>query len=154
MRAVSACDLITQAVELYHDVAEDKAIQLITAIPSELSFSADRNRMLQVLANLLENAIKYTATGGQVTITAARNDHHIVLIITDTGVGIPLEELPHIWDRLYRGDKSRSQRGLGLGLSVVKAIVLAHHGAVQVSSTPGSGSTFTLSLPLVSLTSS
>jgi signal transduction histidine kinase len=80
--------------------------------------------------------------------------HYIVLIITDTGFGIPPEDLPHIWDRLYRGDKSRSQRGLGLGLSFVKAIVQAHHGAVQVSSTPGSGSTFTLSLPLFALQSS
>ena len=151
---VSAGELITQAIELYHDVADDKAIQLATSIPPELTFSADRNRMLQVLTNLLDNAIKYTASGGQVTLTATRDDQHIVLIVTDTGVGIPPDDLPHIWDRLYRGDKSRSQRGLGLGLSFVKAIVHAHHGSVQVSSTPGSGSTFTLSFPLLSLPSS
>ena len=148
---LNACELITQAIELYHDVAEDKAIQLTTAVPPELCFSADRNRMLQILTNLLDNAIKYTSAGGQVSITAMRDAHYIVLIITDTGFGIPSEDLPHIWDRLYRGDKSRSQRGLGLGLSFVKAIVQAHHGSVQVSSTPGSGSTFTLSLPLFSL---
>ncbi len=151
---VSADDLITQAVDLYHDVAEEKAIQLITSVSSEVGFCADRNRMLQVLTNLLDNALKYTSTGGRVTITAARDGQHFLLIITDTGVGIPPEDLPHIWDRLYRGDKSRSQRGLGLGLSVVKAIVHAHHGSVQVQSTPGSGSTFTLSLPLVALLSS
>jgi signal transduction histidine kinase len=148
---LSACELITQAIELYHDVAEDKAIQLITAVPPELYFSADRNRMLQVLTNLLDNAIKYTASGGRVTITAARDDHHIVLIVTDTGFGIPPEELPHIWDRLYRGDKSRSQRGLGLGLSLVKAIVQAHHGEVAVSSQRGQGARFSLTLPLTYL---
>jgi len=145
---VSACDLITQAVELYHDVADDKAIQLATSVPPELSFSADRNRMLQVLTNLLDNAIKYTACGGQVTLTATRDDQHIVLTVTDTGVGIPPEDLPHIWDRLYRGDTSRSQRGLGLGLSLVKAIVQAHHGEVAVSSQLGRGARFSLTLPL------
>jgi signal transduction histidine kinase len=141
-------DLVIQSIELYRDVAEDKAIQLSASVPPELSLHADRNRMLQSLTNLLDNAIKYTPPGGQVTMTATQGDHHLVLTITDTGIGIPAEDLPHIWDRLYRGDKSRSQRGLGLGLSFVKAIVQAHHGSVQVSSTPGGGSTFTLSLPL------
>ena len=145
---VSAGELITQAIELYHDVADDKAIQLATSIPPELTFSADRNRMLQVLTNLLDNAIKYTASGGQVTLTATRDDQHIVLIVTDTGVGIPPDDLPHIWDRLYRGDTSRSQRGLGLGLSLVKAIVQAHRGEVAVSSQLGRGARFSLTLPL------
>jgi heavy metal sensor kinase len=144
-------DLVMQSIELYREVAEDKAIQLLASVPPELSLYADRNRMLQSLANLLDNAIKYTPSGGQVTMTAARDDHHIVLTVTDTGIGIPAEDLPRIWDRLYRGDKSRSQRGLGLGLSFVKAIAQAHHGSVQVSSTPEGGSTFTLSLPLFSL---
>jgi signal transduction histidine kinase len=70
-----------------------------------------------------------------------------VLSVTDTGIGIPADELPRIWDRLYRGDKSRSERGLGLGLSLVKAIVEAHGGSVAVTSTPGAGSRFELRLP-------
>jgi len=145
---VSVYELVTQAIELYQDVAEDKAIQIATAVLPELYFCADRNRMLQVLTNLLDNAIKYTASGGQVTITATRDDQHIVLTVTDTGVGILPEDLPHIWDRLYRGDTSRSQRGLGLGLSFVKAIVQAHLGEVTVSSQLGQGARFLLTLPL------
>jgi len=146
---LNARELIAQAVELYRDVAEDKGIQLSTSVPSELVFHADRNRLLQVLANLLDNAIKYTPAGGQVSITVARNLQQVVLTVTDTGVGIFPEDLPHIWDRLYRGDESRSQRGLGLGLSLVKAIVQAHGGSVTIHSTPGSGAMFTVSLPLL-----
>jgi signal transduction histidine kinase len=149
--SLNAQELITQAVELYRDVAEDKGIHISTAVPSALFFSADRNRMLQVIANLLDNAIKYTPLGGQVTITIAQNHHQVVLTVTDTGVGIPPEDLPHIWNRLYRGDKSRSQRGLGLGLSLVKAIVRAHSGSVTVHSTSGNGTVFTLTLPLLPL---
>ena len=104
--------------------------------------------MLQVIANLLDNAIKYTPPGGQVTITAAQNQHQVVLTVTDTGVGIPPEDLPHIWDRLYRGDKSRSQRGLGLGLSLVKAIVQAHQDVVEVPNQLGKGTQFSLTLPV------
>jgi len=70
------------------------------------------------------------------------------LSVRDNGIGIPADELPRIWDRLYRGDESRSQRGLGLGLSLVKAVVQAHHGRVEASSDPGGGSVFSLSLPL------
>jgi signal transduction histidine kinase len=135
-------------VELYRDAAEDKGIQLSTAVPTELFFHADRNRILQVITNLLDNAIKYTPYGGQVALTAGRHCSQVVLTITDTGVGIPPEDLPHIWDRLYRGDKSRSQRGLELGLSFVKAIVQAHRGEVAVSSSPGQGTQFSLSLPI------
>lgn len=148
---LNAQELIVQAVELYRDVAEDKGIQLSTSVPSGLFFHADRNRMLQVMTNLLDNAIKYTLSSGQVTITMTQNHHQVVLTVTDTGVGIPSEDLPHIWDRLYRGDKSRSQRGLGLGLSFVKAIVQAHNGSVTVHSTPGNGAVFTVALPLLPL---
>lgn len=109
--------------------------------------SIDRNRMRQVLANLLDNAIKYTPGEGRITIDAARDGADAVLTVSDTGVGIPPTELPHIWDRLYRGDKSRSTRGLGLGLSLVKAIVEAHRGTVEVDSIPGQGSRFSLRLP-------
>lgn len=146
--SLDAQELVAQAVELYRDVAEDKAIDLFATVPQGLFLSADRNRLLQTLTNLIDNAIKYTPQGGQVTLSATRCDSQLVLTITDTGVGIPSEDLPYIWDRLYRGDKSRSQRGLGLGLSFVKAIVQAHGGGVTVHSTPGKGSVFTVALPL------
>jgi signal transduction histidine kinase len=104
--------------------------------------------MRQVLANLIDNAVKYTEPGGQVAVTASRRpDGWAVIAVEDTGVGIPAEEVPHIWDRLYRGDKSRSTHGLGLGLSLVRAIVEAHGGRVSVTSTPGNGSRFEVHLP-------
>jgi signal transduction histidine kinase len=140
-------DLIRQSVELYEDVAEERGIEIRTSVPPELAVAVDRNRMRQVVANLLDNAVKYTAAGGVVQIAARRDRSDAVLTVSDTGVGIPPEELPRIWDRLYRGDKSRSTRGLGLGLSLVKAIVAAHGGRVDVQSQPGAGSTFELRLP-------
>ena len=116
-------------------------------MPGDLVVSVDRNRMRQVLANLVDNAIKFTPAGGHVSIAAGREGEAVRLAVTDTGVGIPPNELPHVWDRLYRGDKSRSTRGLGLGLSLVKAIVEAHQGRVAISSTPGAGTRIELSLP-------
>jgi signal transduction histidine kinase len=103
--------------------------------------------MRQAFGNLLDNALKYTPSGGAVTITASRQADRAVVRFRDTGIGIPADEQGRIWDRLYRGDKSRSQRGLGLGLSVVKAVVEAHAGAATVTSTAGQGSEFTVSLP-------
>jgi signal transduction histidine kinase len=132
---------------LYEDLAEERGIDIRTNVPAELAIDVDRNRMRQVLANLLDNAVKYTSAGGVVQIAARRDTSDAVLTVSDTGVGIPPEELPRIWDRLYRGDKSRSTRGLGLGLSLVKAIVAAHGGRVDVQSRPGAGSTFELRLP-------
>ena len=140
--------LIKDVVALYEYVAEEKGVSISTSFPEELYVIADRNWIRQVLANLLDNAIKYTPTGGKINIDACRNGHEVIIAVKDTGVGIPDEELPRIWDRLYRGDQSRSQRGLGLGLSLVKAIVTAHRGTVVVSSTPGIGSVFLVSLPL------
>jgi signal transduction histidine kinase len=148
---VNVHDLTRQAIGLYEYVAEDKAITIVPTVPLDLTITADRNRLLQILANLLDNAIKYTPSGGQVAITAAQNHQHVHISVVDTGVGIPLEDIAKIWDRLYRGDTSRSQRGLGLGLSLVKAIVQAHHGEVTVSSQIGQGTRFSLTLPLTHL---
>jgi len=114
----------------------------------ELYLTTDRNRLRQILANLMDNAIKYTPSGGRVDIETHQREQQVVIIVKDTGIGIPPEELSKIWDRLYRGDKSRSQRGLGLGLSLVRAIVHAHGGYIGVSSEPGTGSLFTVYLPI------
>jgi len=140
-------DLIDQTAEMYEDVADERGVHVETAVTSDLVANVDRNRLRQVLANLLDNAIKYTSSGGKVEIRARREGDAAVVEVKDTGAGIPPEELPRIWDRLYRGDKSRSTRGLGLGLSLVKAIVHAHGGEVSVRSAPGQGSTFVLRLP-------
>jgi signal transduction histidine kinase len=140
--------LIEDIVELYGYTAEERGVSVYTGFPKELYLKADRNWIRQVLANLVDNAIKYTPTGGRIDIEAFRKEQEVVITVKDTGVGISHEELDKIWERLYRGDKSRSQRGLGLGLSLVKAIVGAHRGHIQVSSEPGAGSVFSVYLPV------
>jgi len=145
--------LIKDTVELYAHVAEDKKVSVHTSSPHDLLLTADANRMRQVMANLMDNAVKYTPTGGRIDLEACQRDHQAVITIKDTGVGISPEDAPKIWNRLYRGDQSRSQRGLGLGLSLVKAVVQAHDGRIEVSSEPGVGSLFTLYLPSIVQTS-
>jgi signal transduction histidine kinase len=140
-------DVVRDAVSLYADVAEEKGVALETRCAPGVCVSADRNRMRQVVANLLDNAIKYTPAGGRVEVSTALDGGEAVLTVTDTGVGIPPGERPRIWDRLYRGDASRSERGLGLGLSLVKAVVEAHGGRVDALSSPGAGATFVVRLP-------
>jgi signal transduction histidine kinase len=140
-------DVVRDAVSLYADVAEEKGVALETRGAPGVCVSADRNRMRQVVANLLDNAIKYTPAGGRVEVSTALDGGEAVLTVTDTGVGIPPGERPRIWDRLYRGDASRSERGLGLGLSLVKAVVEAHGGRVDALSSPGAGATFVVRLP-------
>lgn len=142
-------NLIKEVVELYAYVAEEKGIHIRADLPASCVASVDRNRMRQVLANLLDNAVKYTPEEGHVVVSARADPGRTQVRFTDSGIGIPAEEQTKIWTRLYRGDKSRSQRGLGLGLSLVKAIVEAHGGTVTVSSAPGEGSTFTVELPVV-----
>ena len=141
-------ELIRDVIELYQVVAEEKEVALHTKFPAELRIQADRNRIQQALANLLDNAIKYTDQGGRIEVAAWQQDHEAVITIEDNGMGICAEDLPRIWDRLYRGDKSRNEKGLGLGLSLVKAVVQAHRGSVDVVSEPGRGSVFTIRLPV------
>ncbi len=147
LEAVNVAALVDDAADLYRHVAEDKAIRLSTSAPVSLWATGDRQRLRQVLANLVDNAIKYTPGGGRVEVTAAEDAEGVVIRVADTGIGIAPEELPRIWERLYRGDASRSQRGLGLGLALVRAVVEAHRGRIAVSSVVGRGSVFTLLIP-------
>jgi heavy metal sensor kinase len=143
---VDLASVVSEAVELYECVAEEKKITITKELSDTCEVSVDRNRVRQVFANLLDNALKYTNSGGRVTIRTRCEALRAIVEITDTGMGIPPEEIPRIWERLFRGDRSRSQRGLGLGLSLVKAVVEAHGGAVGVRSIVGQGSTFTVTL--------
>lgn len=142
--------LIGSVQGLYEHVAEEKGISLQTALPEQLCLRADPRRLRQALANLLDNAIKYTPAGGRIEIEAHPEQEQVLIAVKDTGIGIRPEELPQIWDRLYRGEASHSQRGLGLGLSLVRAVVLAHQGTVEAHSQPGQGSQFVIRLPLSS----
>ena len=140
-------ELVQQTVDLYEDVAEERGITITSDVPESLTVDVDRVRMRQVLANLVDNAVKYTGDGGEVLIGGLRSEDGVTITVSDNGAGIPADELPHVWSRLYRGDKSRSTRGLGLGLSLVKAIVEAHGGTVSVASETGAGSRFEVHLP-------
>ena len=143
--------LLAQVIEGYALVAEEKNIA-VTALPpapddDRCEAFVDPTRMRQVFANLLDNAIKYTPEGGRVEVGCARTGAGLQITVRDNGIGIPPEEQGRIWERLYRGDRSRSQRGLGLGLSLVKAVVEAHGGQVEAASQPGAGTVFTVTLP-------
>jgi len=116
-------------------------------VTSPFEANVDATRLRQVFANILDNALKYTDSGGSVTISAEQAAAEVTITFRDSGIGIPPDEQSKIWSRLYRSDHSRSQRGVGLGLSLVKAIVEAHGGKVGLSSKPGEGSVFTVTLP-------
>lgn len=140
--------LLREVVELYSFVAEDRKISVMADALPRCEASVDPNRMRQVFANLLDNALKYTAEGGRVTVSLSEEAGTAVARFSDNGMGISEDEQPKIWSRLYRGDRSRSQRGLGLGLSLVRAIVEAHGGTVSLQSAVGQGSEFAVRLPL------
>ena len=144
---VEVGELLHEVAELYEGVAEEKGVDLVAAAPAGLRVTADRVRLRQALANLVDNAVKYTPEGGHVRLSARAEGDRVVLECADDGPGIPPEDRPRIWDRLYRGDQSRSEKGLGLGLSLVRAIAHAHGGDVTVEPAPGGGSVFRLSLP-------
>ena len=142
--------VVEQVVEMYRLVAEERDISIEAKYPRDLEVVADRSRLVQAVANLMDNAVKYTPNGGRVDVEAQRDTREVILTVRDTGAGISANEAEKIWDRSYRGDASRAQRGLGLGLSLVKAVVQAHKGSVVMSSELGSGSCFTLHLPITS----
>jgi signal transduction histidine kinase len=143
---VNLGEVAQRAVDLYKDVADARRVSLAPAGGDAVT-TGDRVRLEQAAANLIDNAVKYTPEGGQISVWTGIDAGRAMLRVSDSGPGIPAEELPHIWERLFRGDRSRAERGLGLGLSLVKAIVEAHGGSVSVTSEPGKGSTFLASFP-------
>lgn len=146
--------LVHGAMDTVQHSADAKEIELVRQIdPSAGTIAADSGRLQQVLWNLLSNAIKFTPRGGKVTVRLERQAHHVELTISDTGQGIPLEFLPHVFERFRQADASTTRKfgGLGLGLSIVKSLVELHGGVIRCHSDgPGAGASFTITLPLVS----
>ncbi|MSP14964.1 MAG: HAMP domain-containing protein [Chloroflexi bacterium] len=116
----------------------------------ELNIMGDSHRFEQIVSNLLSNALRYTPAGGQITIQVARRNHEAFLSVTDSGAGISAEDLPHVFERFWRGDRSRSRAsgGMGLGLAIARTLAELHKGRLEVQSQVGHGSTFILTLPL------
>jgi heavy metal sensor kinase len=143
-------ELAATTAEQMSLLATDKHIRVECESTPGVTVRGDRARLKQVIVNLLDNAIKYTPNGGQVTLRVRREGAQAVLDVTDTGIGIPAEALPHVFKRFFRvdGSRSREQGGAGLGLSIVKSICSAHGAEVEVLSTPGAGSTFRVRQPL------
>jgi signal transduction histidine kinase len=142
----SISSLLAEVADLYQLIAEEKSIDIKCHFLSAGYAEVDANRMRQAFANLVDNAVKYTPPGGSVEVACETKGEDVLVTIRDNGMGIPLGEQNRIWDRLYRGDTSRSQRGLGLGLSLVKAVVEAHHGTISLKSEPGQGAEFIVTL--------
>ncbi|HAV60941.1 MAG TPA: hypothetical protein DCY13_01075 [Verrucomicrobiales bacterium] len=146
-QATDLTRLTREVIELYEYVAEEKRVRVEARLDGPCEATVDAIRLRQVIGNLLDNAIKYTDAGGVVSVTSQCDERGVALRVADSGMGIAAEDLPKIWNRLYRGDRSRSQKGLGLGLSLVKAVVEAHGGKVSVTSEPEKGSEFLVWLP-------
>ncbi len=149
LQIIPVDQIIKKVTDLYAFIAEEKGIRMTVTSQPQLSILADPTRLSQALANLIDNAIKFTPQGGRVSVEAFLQGEKVAVVIKDTGMGIPENDLPRIWERLYRGDQSRSKKGLGLGLNLVKAIIGLHKGSVEVESRPNKGATFTVLLPLV-----
>jgi signal transduction histidine kinase len=149
LEGVDVPDLVAAAVEQVRPGAQQRDIELVLAPGAPVALRADEDLLLQLLLNLLDNAIKYTPSGSRVTAGWSTDSTRVELWVRDTGAGITPEHLAHIFDRFYRVDqaRSRAEGGAGLGLSICRWIAEAHGGSISVESTPGQGSTFTVRLP-------
>ena len=143
--------IVSETIALSHARHKDSDVSLTVSIPEGLVVNADRTRLEQILYNLVDNAVKFNRRGGTVTVSAEETEGHAVIKIADTGIGIAKADLPRVFERLYRADKSRSRKveGTGLGLAIVKHIIEAHQKTITVTSTVDEGTTFTFTLDRV-----
>lgn len=147
MEEVDMARLSREAVEIFEVLGEEKGIAFVMDITSDCPVYGDRQLLQRLVSNLIDNAVKYTPAGGTITVSVAKDEKGAVLSVADTGIGIEPQEIQHLFERFYRCDKSRSQPGVGLGLALVRAIVLAHGGKIDVKSQPGEGAVFIVTLP-------
>ncbi|HPC74710.1 MAG TPA: ATP-binding protein [Syntrophales bacterium] len=139
--------LVGDALELFRPIADGKGVRLVAGGSDRVSIRGNTHGLQRIIVNLLDNAIKYTPAGGTVSVSLREDKDHVDLVVQDTGIGISAEDLPLIFNRLYRCDSSRSQPGFGLGLSLASAVARAHGGHISAASRPGKGSSFTVTLP-------
>lgn len=145
---VDVDELFERVSERHAKTAQDKGVEIVIEPHDDVRMIADPHRLEQAVQNLAANALRHTPPGGQVKLGARRADGIVRITVTDSGVGIPAEHLPHVFDRFYKADRSRSQSGgSGLGLSIVKAIIERHGGAVSVRSRQGVETVFEIALP-------
>lgn len=144
---VDLSKLIIDACELFRPAAEEKGVNIITILPDKIYCQGDSNKLQRLVTNLLENSIKYTESEGSVTISASLDNGQVNITFEDTGIGISEKDLPKIFERFYRCDESRSKAGIGLGLSLAKAIANAFGGDIRVKSALSKGSSFLVTLP-------
>ena len=150
LEQVNIAELLTDAQTSFSGQAEAASIDLIVKTKGDLWLTADPNRLDQILGNLLVNALRHTPPGGKISLCAETIGENIHLTISDTGEGIAAEDLPHIFDRFWRGDRARTHSdgtGGGLGLAIVKQLVGLHNGRITATSQPQQGTTFTIELP-------
>jgi signal transduction histidine kinase len=141
--------VIAEAVTMLEPALAQKSIALREEIPDYLPrASVDAARLVQVLQNLVSNAVKFTSPGGEIAIRAAAKNGEALIAVRDTGIGIPAEDLPRLFDRFWQATGSR-RGGAGLGLAIAKGIVEAHGGRIWVESEVGRGSTFTFAVPVL-----
>ena len=149
LQKIAPQTILQRAADRMRMQAERGEINLTLDCPSELPpVHADMARVEQVLVNLIHNGIKFTSTGGSVTLSAAVDSANIRFAVADSGIGIPSRDLPRIFERFYKADRARASRGTGLGLSISKHLVEAHGGTIWAESVEGRGSTFYFSLPI------
>lgn len=151
MESIPLTALADSVVDMLKQMAEQKNITLNLATEDTVPYIlGSGDRLTQLLLILLDNALKYTPSGGHVTLSIMQDQNHVVLTVTDSGTGIPAEDLPYIWDRFYKADKShsRAESGAGLGLAIAKQIIERHQAKAEISSQIGQGSTFTIRFPL------
>ena len=148
MKSVDLSNIIKDACELFQTLAEDKNIELNCTFTDNILINGNVHYLQRLIANLIDNAIKYTNEGGRISVNLDRTNHEAVVIVQDNGTGIEEKDLKNIFERFYRCDQSRSLPGSGLGLSLALAIAHAHGGNITVESTPNQGSRFIVTLPL------
>ncbi|MFI5456094.1 MAG: ATP-binding protein [Isosphaerales bacterium] len=152
--AIDLASLVCEIAEVFEPLAEERGIRLVTNSSGPVAITADPSRLRQLVTNLLDNAIRFTESGGLIALEVVGDVNRAMLRVKDTGAGIPAVHLPHVFERFYQADAARTSGGYGLGLSICQWIVKAHGGSIVVESVEGTGAAFTVVLPMTPAVSS